>query len=109
MSWEELGIQDPNIRWRGVYQDWRTNRWGDLYEETEAEIEFLHADIDEIGDLGLFKTQVENFTTWLDYIEDLLEMAKNSIKFREDLLTARIELSRFAKQFDAFTIEIEWY
>jgi len=108
MSWEEIGIQNPGIEWREVYQDWRINRLGELYELTANELEDYRGDIDDMKELGFYVTKLSDFEDWIDYIDTILEEASKDINFRSGLINARIELYKFKKYFDVFTIEIEW-
>jgi len=106
MSWEDLGIQDPGLKWHGCYQDWKTNNLGKLFDVTIEEIEDYQNDIDEMQELGLWLGQLGDFKDWLDFIEATLEEASNStVNFRSKLMKVRCELIRFRRKFDNFTID----
>lgn len=109
MGWDDVGIEDPGLKWSGPYQDWNNNKWGALFEDTTDEIESIYDDLDGIYELGFFDDIIEKFEIWLEHIEFILFEAKSAIKFREELLAARVELLRLRKEFDAFAIEINWY
>lgn len=109
MSWEELGIQNPDIKWKGIYQDWHTNRLGALFETTMDEVEDLQVEIEDIRELGLWPTQINDFDDWLGYIDTLLGEAAVGMDLRSGLMNTRIQLFRFKKQFDNFAVGIDWF
>ena len=109
MSWEDLGVQDPGLVWQDDYQDWHTNKLGDLFEKTYCEIEDFQDSIDDMLDMGLFESQLEDFKNWIDYIEQLLEEASMDLNPRSKLINTRIQLYGFRKHFDWFAIQIDWF
>ena len=109
MSWEEFGIQNPGIKWKGLYQDWHTNRLGALFETTADEVEDLQTEIDDIREMGLWPSQLDGFDDWLGYIDTILGEAAVSMDLRSELMDVRIELLKFKKQFDSFAVGIDWF
>lgn len=107
MSWEEVGIIDPKIRWNGKYTDWNANTLEDMYENTLAELDFYRDDISEIksnNDDNDILGEADDFGTWLDYVEQKILEACDCVNFREKLLEARFELVRLGRYFDDFVI-----
>jgi hypothetical protein len=111
MSWKELHIEDPGLKWDsfGTYQHWNTNKLGDLFEKTMCEVEEFQISLYDMMDLGLFKKQIDNLLNWVDHIESLLDDASTEFNARNKLIDARIELYRFKKHFDGFAFRINWF
>jgi len=109
MSWEDMGIKDPNLKWNnfGSYQDWNSNTLSDLFEKTYEEIEDCQLYLYDILTLDIYPKQVDNLIDWIDYIECLLDEASFDVDTRNKLIDVRIQLSKFKKYFYNFIIQIE--
>lgn len=102
MSWKEIGIVDPNIRWNGPYTDLNQNSFENLYLDSVVEIEIYQDELDNLCDLGLWLNKIEEFKDWIDYIEMIIDDSSDNIDFREKFLESRFELLKFRKEFEEF-------
>ena len=110
MSWEDLGIKDPCLKWDnfGFYQDWHTSELGDLFEKTSYEIEDFQNDLHVMQEIGLYEKQIGDMLDWINYVEDLLKDASMEFNPRNKLISTRFHLIKFRKYFDDFAAQINW-
>jgi hypothetical protein len=110
MSWSDLGIIDPEIKWKGS----ETGKdlllqLAFMVADIMDEINFYQYELSDLKKLGLWSDTIEQYSSWLDYLDYRMNKQSEMIMTRDMVISLKCELLLFRKDFDNFASKIGWY